>query len=94
MVTVRGRMGVLIFDDAGNVVNHVIIGAAGPAVAVDIPHGQFHTAVSLESGTVFFESKAGPYMALTEEEKGGWAPAEETPEIAGYLDHLKRLLNG
>jgi cupin fold WbuC family metalloprotein len=94
MVMVRGRMGVLIFDDAGNVRNHVIIGAAGPAVAVDIPHGQFHTVVSLESGTVFFESKAGPYLALTEEEKGGWSPAEGTSEVAGYLIHLRKLLKG
>jgi cupin fold WbuC family metalloprotein len=92
MVMVRGRMGVLVFDEAGNLLHHVIIGAAGPAVAVDIPHGQFHTVVSLESGTVFFESKAGPYLALTEEEMGGWAPAEGTPETAEYLTHLKHLL--
>ena len=31
-------------------------------------------------------------FALTEEEKGGWAPAEGTPETAEYLDHLKRML--
>lgn len=94
MVIVRGRMGVLVFDDAGNLLNQVIIGVAGAAIAVDIPHGQFHTVVSLESGTVFFESKAGPYLALTEEEKGGWAPVEGTPEAAVYLIRLKHLLNG
>ena len=94
MVMVRGRMGVLVFDEAGNVQNRVIIGAAGAAVAVDIPHGQFHTVVSLESGTVFFESKAGPYLALTEEEKGGWAPAEGETEAAEYLTRLKQMLTG
>lgn len=94
MVMVRGRMGVLVFDEAGTVLNHVIISPAGAAVAVDIPHGLFHTVVSLECGTVFFESKAGPYLALTEKEKGGWAPAEGTQEAASYLAHLKRLLKG
>jgi cupin fold WbuC family metalloprotein len=94
MVMVRGRMGVLVFDEAGNLLNQVIIGAACAAIAVDIPHGQFHTVVSLESGTVFFESKAGPYLALTEEEKGGWAPAEGTPEAAAYLARLKHFLSG
>jgi cupin fold WbuC family metalloprotein len=94
MVMVRGRMGVLVFDDAGNLLNQVVVGAACAVVAVDIPHGQFHTVVSLESGTVFFESKAGPYLALTEEEKGGWAPAEGTTEAAEYLTQLKRILKG
>jgi cupin fold WbuC family metalloprotein len=94
MVMVRGRMAVLVFDEAGNVLNQVVITPAGTAVAVDIPHGLFHTVVSLECGTVFFESKAGPYLALTEEEKGGWAPAEGSSDAAPYLTHLKRLLNG
>jgi cupin fold WbuC family metalloprotein len=91
MVMVRGRMGVLIFDEAGNVLNQVIIGAADAAIAVDIPHGLFHTVVSLENGTVFFESKAGPYLALTEEEKGEWAPAEGAPEAVSYHEYLKKL---
>jgi cupin fold WbuC family metalloprotein len=94
IVMVRGRMGVLVFDEAGYVRHHLIIGVGGSAVAVDIPHGLFHTVVSLESGTVFFEAKSGPYLALSEEEKGGWSPAEETPEAAEYLTHLKRLLKG
>jgi len=61
-------------------------------MAVDIPHGLFHTVVSLESGTVFFESKAGPYLPLTDEEKGEWSPAEGKPEAAFYLKHLESLL--
>jgi len=94
MVMVRGRMGVLIFDDSGNVVRQAIITAAGLAVAVDIPHGLFHTVVGLESGTVFFESKAGPYLPLTDDEKGGWSPAEGTEEAVSYLAALVRLLKG
>jgi cupin fold WbuC family metalloprotein len=91
MVMVRGRMGVLVFDEAGNIQSQTIIAASGNAVAVDIPHGLFHAVVSLESGTVFFESKAGPYLALTEEEKGEWAPAEGVPEAIYYLESLTKL---
>ena len=94
MVMVRGRMGVLVFDKAGNIVSQATIAAAGNAVAVDIPHGLFHTVVALESGTVFFESKAGPYLPLTDEEKGGWAPAEGTEEALPYLAGLARLFKG
>jgi cupin fold WbuC family metalloprotein len=94
MVIVRGRMGVVAFDEAGNIRSRTIIAASGNAVAVDIPHGLFHTVVSLESGTVFFEAKAGPYLALTDEEKGEWAPAEGEADAAEYLAQLKLLLTG
>lgn len=94
MVMVRGSMGVVEFDEAGNVVGHRILGAAGEAVAVDIPHGVFHTVVCLESGTVFFEAKAGPYRPLNDAEKGGWAPEEGTSEAAFYLAGLERLIRG
>ncbi len=92
MVMVRGRMGVLFFDEAGNVRNSVIMSAGGANVAIDIPHGIFHSIVSLESGTVFFESKAGPYQPLTDEEKGKWAPAEGRTEAASYLQLMERHL--
>lgn len=93
MVVVRGRLGVVVFDDAGNVLERVIIGPGEPALAVDIPHGVFHTVVGLEKGTVFFESKAGPFLPLTDEEKGGWAPAEGDPEAASYLLLMEEILN-
>ena len=92
LVMVRGRMGVVSFNETGGVLNHVIISAAGSAVGVDVPHGLFHTVVSLEYGSVFFESKAGPYLPLTEEEMGGWAPAEGTAGTSSYLKTLEDLL--
>jgi cupin fold WbuC family metalloprotein len=94
MVVVRGRMGVIFFDDCGSVAGSTILVAGGGSIAVDIPHGVFHTVMGLESGTVFFESKAGPYRPLGDEEKGKWAPPEGTPEAAEYLAHLATLLKG
>lgn len=90
-VMVRGTLGVVSFDEAGNVTGSVVVSAGGERVAVDVPHGVFHTAVSLEKGTIFFEAKAGPYLPLTEEEKGNFAPEEGTPEAAGYLERLRAL---
>lgn len=91
MIMLRGRMGVVAFDNEGNVTLARIISSCGSAVAVDIPHGTFHTVVSLASGTVFFEAKAGPYAPLTDEEKATWAPEEGSPEASAYLGKLKGL---
>ena len=88
-VVLRGILGLVIFDDAGNIVQTVKVGAGGTAMGVDIPHGTWHTAVALEPDTVFLEAKAGPYLPFTEAEKAPWAPAENTAEAATYLEALK-----
>ncbi|GFO53106.1 hypothetical protein GMSM_01130 [Geomonas sp. Red276] len=89
-VLIRGKLGVVSFDEEGKVTGTVLLEPAG-AVAADIPHGEFHGAVSLEPGTIFFEAKAGPYLPLSPDEVGSFAPAEGTPEAAGYLEGLRAL---
>lgn len=91
---VRGALGVILFDEAGTVLDSVVLTPGGPAVAVDIPHGLFHGAVCLAPGTVFFEAKAGPYLPLSADETASWAPEEGTPEAAAYLAGLVTRLLG
>lgn len=90
---VRGRLGILVFDDTGTVIEKLLLDARGENIGADIPSGVFHTAVSLETGTIFFEAKAGPYMALTETEKPEWAPADGV-EADKYLLALKKEFTG
>ena len=90
-VIIRGKLGIVLFDDDGEVTGTALLSPAGDAAAVDIPHGRFHTAVSLEPGTIFFEAKAGPYLPLAEAEKPSWAPQEGTTEAAAYLAQLASL---
>lgn len=90
---VRGSLGIVTFDGAGKVTQSVLLRAAGGPVAADIPHGVYHTAVSLESGTIFFEAKAGPYLPLSDLEKGSFAPEEGSPEAPAYLNRLAGLFS-
>ena len=39
-----------------------------PVVALNIPIGQWHTVLALESGTVIMEVKDGPYEPTGEED--------------------------
>jgi cupin fold WbuC family metalloprotein len=90
-VVLRGKLGIITFDEQGAVLQTSLAEAGGDVVAVDIPNGVFHTAVSLASGTVFFEAKAGPYQPLRDQEKAPWAPAEGAATATGYLANLKGL---
>jgi cupin fold WbuC family metalloprotein len=91
-VVVRGRFGLVLFDEAGNVTQTAVLAAAGEAVGADVPHGTYHTLISLEPGSVFFEAKAGPYRPIDDKERAPWAPAEGDPGAAAYLARLEALL--
>lgn len=90
-VLLRGRLGIMTFADDGSILATSILSAATETVIADIPHGIFHTAISLESGTVFFEAKAGPYNPLTDAEKAPWAPEEDCSEASSYFVALKAV---
>lgn len=88
MVILRGALGLVEFDATGNVLRCTTLQAGGEVLGCDIPHGTFHTLVALVPDTVFLEAKAGPYAALTEDEKASWAPQEGEPGAADYLQSL------
>jgi cupin fold WbuC family metalloprotein len=90
-ILLRGSLGVLTFDAQGKVTASVLLRAGGDRVAADIRHGVFHTALALETGTIFFEAKAGPYLPLAPGEKADFAPEEGSPEAASYLERLTAL---
>ncbi len=87
-VLIRGRLAVLEFTDAGEVSQSVVL---QPGDGADLPAGVWHTAVSLEPGTIFFEAKAGPYCPFAANELAEWSPAADTPAAADYLAALENL---
>jgi len=92
-VILRGKLGIIIFANDGKVLQSSVLSTESGTVIADIPHGVFHTAVSLEPGTIFFEAKAGPYRPLAEGEKAPWAPEDGTSLAGKYLAELKALLS-
>ena len=90
IVVLRGKIGIVFFDAAGNVIGSALLQPGGETVGVNIPHGVYHGVVALETGSVFFEAKAGPYAPLAAAEKAAWAPAEEEAAASAYLARLKR----
>lgn len=93
LVILRGRVGLVFFDDAGNVVDKVLLEAGGERLAINIPPGQFHTIVALGDGAVVFEAKAGPYVPHAPQEKAAFAPEETAAEAGGYLNQLRELFD-
>ncbi len=91
LIILRGRLGAVFFDEMGEVTETALLTPGGAQLGVNVPCGVFHTCLALESGTVFFEAKAGPYRPLAAEERASWAPAEGASGAAAYLASLEAL---
>lgn len=89
LLVVRGALAAFFFDGEGHVVRHAKV---SPGMAVDVPHGVWHTFACLEPDTVFFEAKAGPYVPMTPEEAAPFAPPENDPAAPAFLASLLALL--
>lgn len=88
LVVLKGRFGVLIFDEMGNVKQTVVLSPNTEHFGITIPVAVFHSMVALESGSVFFEAKAGPYVPISDAEKAPWAPSEGAPACGIYLQEM------
>lgn len=94
MLAVQGRFAILLFDETGHVIERFeLCSKAGP-VAVEIPANTWHTVVSLESGTVMFEIKEGPYIPLEDKDFAGWAPTEGEAGTRSFLVWFARAQPG
>lgn len=89
LLVLKGRLGLLIFNDSGEVVDKRVLEAGGACVGVDLPPGVFHALVVLEADSLLFECKAGPYRPLGEGEQAGWAPRKGEPGVAAYLAWMR-----
>ncbi len=87
-VALRGRLGVLEFDDAGAVRNVFVLDPGGPVRGIEIPPNAWHTILALDPGTVAYEVKPGPYDPARAKEPAPWAPPEGDPGAPAYLARL------
>lgn len=81
-VILQGAFAVLTFDDAGRVAARTELRAGGSVLGVEIPGGALHAVVALEADSVFFETKPGPYAAVSDKDFAAWAPEEGEPGAA------------
>ncbi|XZG69019.1 WbuC family cupin fold metalloprotein [Chitinibacteraceae bacterium HSL-7] len=88
LIALAGHLGVLTFDDGGNVVDRMRLGLNAPGVLADIAPSVWHSVVPL-TDCVLFECKAGPFVALSDDELAPFAPAEGSAEVPAYLAFMR-----
>lgn len=67
-LVVRGRLRVMFYNDDKEIIEEHEVDPLKGVYGVHIPKNQWHTLEVLESGTVIFEVKDGPYAPLAKED--------------------------
>jgi cupin fold WbuC family metalloprotein len=91
-MAVRGKLALLVFDDDGEVKQVIPFGDGCDTLAIDLPAGEWHSIIVIEPGSVFFETKPGPYVAMSDKDFAPWAPEENTAEVGSYLSVLTEIV--
>ena len=68
VVIVRGKIQWVFYDENGNETERVVLDADGDRRMLNVEKDRWHSLVCLESGSVLYESKDGPYHPLEEDE--------------------------
>lgn len=66
-VILRGKVRVTTHNDDGTIIEDVVLSQESGNYGVDIPKNVWHKLEALESGSVIFECKEGPFVPHEEE---------------------------
>lgn len=91
-IVLRGKLAFFIFDDMGNIKTIEILEADSENFGIEIEAGVWHTLVSLQTGTVIYEIKDGPYNPENDKNFAEWSPEEFSDKAQQYLEKLKNKL--
>jgi glucose-6-phosphate isomerase len=87
----EGELWVFLFDDRGNVVRRIELGArdSGLPFSLRLEAGVWHMPVCRSEQLVFYETMTGPFRRESANDWAPWSPAEDDIEaIVRYLRHL------
>jgi len=87
VLTLRGHIDALIFDDAGRIIRRVPLKPGGEGI-IQNQGGVWHSFVFVETASVAFELKPGPYDARLDKEFAPWSPREDAPDAAAFARRM------
>jgi len=90
----RGKAVLFLFDDRGTVAEWVMLDPKAGMYGGEVPCNVWHTLLILETGSVVYEIKKGPFTPLSPENMASWSPeAEDTAGVKKFMDKLKSYIN-
>lgn len=73
----RGKILVVEYTDDGQIADHIILDPLTGNYGCEVAPRTWHSIISLQSGSVAYELKDGPYNPADDKQFAPWAPSEE-----------------
>ena len=67
-IVLKGSLKVLLYSDNHELISTIEVDPKKGVFGVNLPAGQWHTIEVLETGTVIFEVKDGPYQPISDKD--------------------------
>lgn len=90
-ILLTGKVLLVFFNDEGQITDHCVLDNK-ETFGVEIPPSTWHTIISLESGSVVYEVKDGPYSPSNDKIFAPWAPKEGDQECVEYMNSVLQQL--
>lgn len=87
-VVLKGTVLAVVFNDDGTIRDHEVMNSATGVLGIEFEENSYHMLTSLESGSVVYEIKEGPFVPHSEDSSAPWAPKEGTPESKMFLKEV------
>lgn len=88
----RGRILVVEYTNQGEIADHIVLDAATGNYGCEIAAGRWHSIISLQTGSVAYEVKDGPYDPKTDKKFASWAPGEDESEAGMFNTKILQQL--
>jgi len=92
-VLLRGTVLAVTFNDDGSIRDHAVLSRESGILGVEFEENCYHMLTSLESGSVVYEIKEGPFIAHTEDTSAPWSPPEGSSDARPFLAGIFKELN-
>lgn len=87
----RGKAAVFIFDEEGHITEQTLLDPQAGRYGADIKAGVWHGMLVLESGSVVYEAKPGPFVPVSPGNFASWSPEpEDTESVRQFLSYLRQ----
>ncbi len=91
-VLLCGTVLAVVFNDDGSIRDHAIMSKSSGILGVEFEENCFHMLTAIETGSVVYEIKEGPFIPHTEGTSAPWSPQEGTPEAKEFLENVFKQL--